>query len=176
MANQAYRLAKSRTVSCAAREAFRVMEKIDQFPEFMPNVNKLTVLENSGTRKVAEWDTSIDETPLTWVEEGIYDAENLVIRFRALEGVFERFDGSWRVIPVSPDHASGAAQASAGEQSLEAKPDQRCTIEFELVYEIGLPEIEEMIAPLLHERLAANVESMLAAIAKRTEGSVHTVS
>lgn len=150
MDNQAYRISVSRMIAGKARQAFRVMEEIDRFPEFMPNVNKLTILEDSGNRKVAEWDTCIDDTPLNWIEEGTYDADNLTISFHAREGVFARFDGCWRVIPET----SG------------------CKIEFELVYEIGLPEIEEMIAPLLHERLVANVESMLTAIASRTKTSV----
>jgi ribosome-associated toxin RatA of RatAB toxin-antitoxin module len=93
---------------------------------------------------VAEWDTTIDDAPLSWVEEGIYDKTNRIVRFRALEGVFDRFDGYWQVEP-------------AGDGS---------RVTFELTYEIGLPEIEEIVGPLLRKRMVENAESMLAAIEK----------
>ncbi len=132
----------SRHLSRPATEAFKVVEDIESFPKFMPNVNAITVLEADDQRRVAEWDITIDDAPLTWIEEGIYDHKNLSVRFRAIEGVFDRFDGYWQVVPN-------------GEGS---------RVEFELIYEIGLPEIEEVIGPILRERLIENCESMLAAI------------
>jgi ribosome-associated toxin RatA of RatAB toxin-antitoxin module len=139
----------SRTIQRDARDAFRVVEEIEQFPNFIPNVTQITILENSKERKVAEWVTSLDGTPLVWVEEGIYDHEKLEVKFRAVDGIFDRFDGTWRVI----------------------KLESGCTIEFELTYELGLPEIEDLIAPLLRERLIENAEVMLGAVADRTESS-----
>src|SRR5262245_21951187 len=127
-----------REVKRPAAEVFHVVEDIERFPEFLPNVTAITIVEQSRTRKVANWDTLIDNTPLSWLEEGIYDHDHFVVHFRALEGVLERFDGVWRVDVCS---------------------DGRSRISFELMYEIGLPEIEDLIGPMLRERLAANAES-----------------
>jgi ribosome-associated toxin RatA of RatAB toxin-antitoxin module len=143
-----YTINMTRRLSRTAEEAFRVVEDIERFPEFMPSVNAINLIEVDGDRKVAEWDITIDDAPLDWVEEGIYDHDNLIVRFRALEGVFDRFDGYWQ---VEPD----------GEGS---------RVRFELSYEIGLPEIEEIVGPILRVRMIENAESMLDAIEQRVGG------
>lgn len=149
VSNPVYQIEMSRTLRQPAAEAFKVVEDVECFPEFMPNVNSVTLLESAGRRKVAAWSATLDDAPLDWVEEGIYDPENYVVRFRALEGVFDRFDGFWQ---VTPD----------GEGS---------RVTFVLTYEIGLPEIEEIVGPLLRERMIENAESMLVAIEKRVGGT-----
>lgn len=145
MPDTTYKIAMARHLDRPAAEAFEIVEDLERFPEFMPNVNSLTLLEVDGDRKVAAWETTIDDAPLDWVEEGIYDRQNMIVRFRSLEGVFDRFDGFWQVAPE-------------GEGS---------RVTFELLYEIGLPEIEEIVGPLLRERMIENAESMLTAIEKR---------
>ena len=145
MAERSYRIAISRRVACDPAAAYAVVEDIERFPEFMPNVDDIRIIESSGQRKVAHWDTTIDDAPLDWVEEGIYEPEELRVRFRSLEGVFDRFDGFWQV-----EAADGG-----------------CEVVFELEYRIGLPEIDEIIGPILRERLIDNTEAMLAAIEDR---------
>ena len=145
MPDTTYKIAMARHLDRPAAEAFEIVEDLERFPEFMPSVNSLTLLEVDGDRKVAAWETTIDDAPLDWVEEGIYDRQNMIVRFRSLEGVFDRFDGFWQVTPE-------------GEGS---------RVTFELLYEIGLPEIEEIVGPLLRERMIENAESMLTAIEKR---------
>jgi coenzyme Q-binding protein COQ10 len=147
MGNEVYTLSLSKELSQSADAAFRIVEEIERFPEFMPNVVSIRILESSRDRKVAEWDTRIDDAPLVWIEEGIYDKAARIVRFRSIEGVFDRFDGSWQVQP----HGDG------------------CSVSFELTYEIGLPEIEEFISPILRERLLENVGSMMTAIEKRAQ-------
>ena len=141
----AYVIKLSRHLAQPAADAFAAVEDIERFPEFMPNVNAIRVIESSDTRKVAEWDTTIDDAPVSWVEEGVYDRDNFLVRFRALEGVFDRFDGYWQVTP----EAEGS------------------TVTFELIYVIGLPEIEDLVGPILRERLVQNAERMLEAIDMR---------
>ncbi len=152
MTNTTYDIAMSRFLNRPADEAFAIVEDLERFPEFMPNVNSLTLIEADANRKVATWDILIDDAPLDWVEEGFYDKENLIVRFRSLEGVFERFDGSWQVVPE-------------GEGS---------RVNFELTYELGLPEIEEIVGPILRERMIENVESMLSAIEQRISHPTET--
>ncbi len=145
MPDRSYRIDISRRVACEPAHAFAVVEELERFPEFMPNVEAIRVLEDDGRRKVAHWDTVIDDAPLDWVEEGIYDHDALLVRFRALEGVFDRFDGFWQVKPA----------------------DEGSEVVFELEYIIGLPEIDEIIGPILRERLIENAEAMLEALEGR---------
>ena len=59
--------------------------------------------------------------------------------------MFDRFDGFWQVTPVDDDSE----------------------VTFELEYRIGLPEIDDIIGPVLKERLITNTEAMLAAVEER---------
>lgn len=145
MAGDSYHISMSRRIACRAAAAYAVVEDIGHFPDFMPNVDAITILEEDGHRKVAHWETTIDDAPLDWVEEGIYDPDQLLVRFRSLEGVFDRFDGSWQVKPV----------------------DGGSEVVFDLEYSVGLPEIDEIIGPILRERLLENSEAMLAAVEGR---------
>lgn len=145
MANTAYTIEMSRWLERPPEHGFRIMEDVERFPEFMPNVNEVRLLEVDGNRKIASWNITLDDAPLSWIEEGIYDPEGLRIDFRSIEGVFDRFDGYWRVV----------------------REGKGSRITFELIYEIGLPEIEEIVGPLLRRRLVENAESMLDAIEER---------
>lgn len=142
-----YTISMSRYMKCPAVNVYKVVEDIEHFSEFMPNVTAIVVLKHEGNHKITRWETMLDDAPFDWVEEGVYDHQNLSVRFRALEGLFERFDGVWQVTP----EVDG------------------CRLTFELTYGIGLPEIEDMIAPILQDLMNKNVDSMLAAIEKRME-------
>ncbi|TMD31527.1 MAG: hypothetical protein E6J04_11645 [Chloroflexi bacterium] len=91
MPNTTYEIAMSRRLNRPTSIAYKVVEDIERFPEFMPNVNSLILLEAEGNRKVAAWDITIDDAPLSWIEESIYDKQNLIVHFKSLEGVFDRF-------------------------------------------------------------------------------------
>jgi coenzyme Q-binding protein COQ10 len=147
MANTTYDISLSHDLHQSTSIAYKVVEDLERFPEFMPNVNSLVLLESEGNRKVAAWDIMIDDAPLDWIEEGIYDKDNMIVHFRSLEGVFDRFDGFWQV----------------------SKTDEGSRVTFQLTYEIGLPEIEDIVGPILRDRMIDNVESMLEAIEKWVE-------
>ncbi|MBV9229262.1 MAG: SRPBCC family protein, partial [Chloroflexi bacterium] len=56
MPNTTYEIVMSRRLKQSSVKAFKVVEDLERFPEFMPNVNSLTLLEEDGNRKVAAWD------------------------------------------------------------------------------------------------------------------------
>lgn len=146
---KATRLKLTRNLKAPAAEAYGIVEEIERFPDFMENVTTVQMLSNDGKRKVAAWELVIDDAPLNWIEEAVYDKKRLRVDFRATEGVFERFDGFWQVHPK----------------------DNGCTVELQLEYEVGLPEIEHIIGPILKERLTANLELMLECIEDRAKHS-----
>src|SRR5205807_8296781 len=98
MRNTTYEIAMSRRLNRSTSIAYKVVEDIERFPEFMPNVNSLILLEAEGNRKVAACDITIDDAPLSWIEEGVYDRQNLIVHFKSLEGVSDGFDWYWQAI------------------------------------------------------------------------------
>lgn len=139
-----YEMTLEQTLSVDADAIFAVLEAPERFHEFMPHVNRVTVMESLDAEITAHWETEIDGIPLEWIERAVYDRESGRIRFWALDGVFDRFDGVWEVTEIGPGSR----------------------ISFSLCYEIGLPEIEPMVAPLLHTRLDESIRAMLASMEK----------
>ena len=60
---------------------------------------------------------TIDDAPLDWIEEVQYDEPKHRVEFRAIEGIFERFDGFWQ---VSLD-ASGSASTPDIEYEIDLR-------------------------------------------------------
>jgi coenzyme Q-binding protein COQ10 len=134
-----HRITLRRRLPVQAEVAYQLVVEIEKFPEFMENVIAVRLLEFGPDRKVAAWETLIDGAPLDWTEEGLYDPARLRVDFRALDGVFDRFDGYWQV----------------------TADDDGCEVDLQLDYVVGLDEIEDIIGPILQERLSANLASML---------------
>lgn len=137
----------SKRTSASPDAAYRIVVDVEQFPDFMDNVMRVEVLLAENDRKVVVWEALIDDVLLEWTEEGVYFNDLKRLEFRAIEGAFERFDGFWQ---VHDDEAGSRVEVS-------------------LDYEIGLPEIEDIIGPLLRERLIQNFEGMLTCLARRAE-------
>jgi coenzyme Q-binding protein COQ10 len=135
-----------RTLRAEPNRAFDVVYDVARFPSFMPSVTSAKVISDDGDHKVVEWEMSIDGAPLSWTEDIRYDRQRLTADFKALDGMFLHFDGSWCV--------------RAGENGTE--------IEVSVFYDLGLPEIEEIIGPILDERLRQNLDAMLENIETQT--------
>lgn len=135
----------SKTLRVNPKQAFDIVYNVENFPTFMPNVTGARVITNNGDVKTVEWDMLIDGVPLNWLEEVRYDRELMTAEFRSLDGVFSHFDGTWRVW----------VNASVTE------------LEVSLFYDLGLPEIEDIIGPVLEERLRRNLDAMLESIEMR---------
>ncbi|MER8766877.1 MULTISPECIES: SRPBCC family protein [unclassified Mesorhizobium] len=147
VADEPNRIAIVRLLRATPERTFEVVYDVEKFPEFMPNVLSARVLQGSEVRKLVEWEMTIDDAPLCWIEEIDFDHAQRSTRFRAVEGAFLRFDGSWTVTGC----------------------DAGTNLEVTVDYDLGVPEIEEFIAPILKVRLTENLEAMLDYIEARAD-------
>lgn len=134
-----------RDLQVNASEAFRIVIDVERFPEFMKNVSFARVVAEENDRKIVDWQMIVEEVELEWREEIRYDAEKTRAEFQLVEGIFARFDGHWQVSPMP----FGAR------------------IELFVEYDLGLPEIDNIIGPILKERLLQNLELMLTCLTAR---------
>jgi uncharacterized membrane protein len=134
-----------RELRATAEVAFDVVYHVELFPTFMPHIQSVEILSGDENRKQVLWHMTIDGAPLIWTEDIVYDRANFLAEFAALDGAFSRFDGSWRATPTA--HGS--------------------RLEVSVLYSLGLPEIEDIIGPILEARLRENLEAMLDSIDKR---------
>ncbi len=143
------RIEQSLFVAADPQVSYNLAKNMERYPDFMPDVNSVSVIERSENRTVTEWDTNVDGTPFMWTEEDLFDDEAKTIAYRLLEGDLEKFEGVWKFSSVD-----GGTQVSL-------------TVD----YDFGLPELEELIGPTLHEKVEENTLMMLTSMKKEIEGS-----
>jgi coenzyme Q-binding protein COQ10 len=137
-------------VDAPPRDVYELAKDQERFPEFMPDVELVTVLERSGDRTLSRWKTLVEEAPIEWVEEDIFDDAARRVDYRLLEGDLDTFEGSWTF-----DERGG-----------------KTFVCLQVTYDFGVPTLAELIGPLLHRKVQENSEMMLAALKREAEANV----
>lgn len=82
------------------KEVFALLTAIEKFPEFMENVKSVEVLEKSSARTVSRWEVDLEGLTLNWKQIDIASEATKRIRFRMVEGDFDRLEGEWRLFEL----------------------------------------------------------------------------
>jgi ribosome-associated toxin RatA of RatAB toxin-antitoxin module len=117
----------------------------------MPDVESVVILERGEQRVVSRWKTLVEDAPIEWTEEDLFDDEHCVITYRLLEGDLDRFDGTWSFRQLE----NGATQ-----------------VDLLVDYDFGVPTLAELIGPLLEQKVRENSAMMLAALKSQAEGQM----
>lgn len=128
---------------------YELAKDMEAYPDFMPDVESVKVIERGAKRTVTEWETSVDGTPILWTEEDLFDDENYVIDYRLVEGDLDKFEGQWRFLR----HGSSTQ------------------VVLTVDYDFGIPELTNLIGPTLELKVGENSEMMLLGMKRRIEGS-----
>jgi len=128
---------------------FERVRRLDRYPEFMPDVKRVKILETSLTSGASEWDIDIEGCPLHWLERDTFDNDNYIFEFRTIEGDFDVFNGRWQVL----DSPRGSR------------------VIFTVSYLVGIPVIEDIIGPILKIKIERNTQKMLDDLKKEIEAS-----
>lgn len=145
-------VACSIVVRAAARDVYELAKDQERFPDFMPDVELVTVLERHGDRTISRWKTLVEEAPIEWIEEDIFDDAALRVDYKLLEGDLDTFEGSWTF----------------------QERDGLTYVELGIEYDFGVPTLAELIGPTLHKKVRENGDMMLAAL--KAEAETLTVS
>ncbi len=137
-------------VHAPAREVYELAKDQERFPEFMPDVELVTVLERDGDRAISRWKTLVEDAPIEWIEEDLFDDERRRVDYKLLEGDLETFEGAWTF-----DERDGATH-----------------VRLEVTYDFGVPTLAELIGPTLDRKVRENSEMMLAALKREAEAAV----
>ncbi len=137
-------------VHAPASVVYELAKDQERFPEFMPDVELVTVLERAGDRVVSRWKTLVEDAPIEWIEEDLFDDVARRVDYKLLEGDLERFEGAWTF-----EERDGATLVTLG-----------------VDYDFGVPTLAELIGPTLHKKVEENSEMMLAALKREAEASL----
>ena len=136
-------------VAAPARKVYELAKEQERFPEFMPDVESVTVLERHSDRIVTKWKTLVEEAPIEWVEEDRFNDEEERIDYKLTEGDLDKFEGAWTFTE------------SGGVTKVVLTVD----------YDFGVPVLAELIGPTLQRKVQENSEMMLAALKREAEKS-----
>jgi ribosome-associated toxin RatA of RatAB toxin-antitoxin module len=135
-------------VAAPAREVYELAKDPQRFPEFMPDVESVTVLERRDDVIITRWKTLVEEAPIEWTEEDRFDDERTRIEYRLTEGDLDKFEGVWTFDEVG---------------------DGTTRVVLTVDYDFGVPTLAELIGPTLQRKVQENSEMMLAGLKREAE-------
>jgi ribosome-associated toxin RatA of RatAB toxin-antitoxin module len=134
-------------VAAPARAVYELAKDQERFPEFMPDVETVKVLERHPDRVISRWKTLVEEAPIEWTEEDRFDDAALRIDYALLEGDLDTFEGAWTF------------------EERDGLTHVLLTVE----YDFGVPTLAELIGPTLQKKVLENSEMMLRALKVQAE-------
>jgi coenzyme Q-binding protein COQ10 len=134
-------------IAAPARVVYELAKDQERFPQFMPDVETVVILERRSDRVVTRWKTLVEEAPIEWTEEDRFNDEALRIDYKLLEGDLDKFEGAWTF-----DERDGVTHVLLG-----------------VDYDFGVPTLAELIGPTLQKKVRENSEMMLAALKAEAE-------
>jgi len=141
----------SLSIAAPPDRVYAVARDVERFPEFMPEVQRITILESDpdGRRQLVEWVGLIPSFRLTvkWTEEDHWDDVERTCRFRQVKGDFTEYGGAWRF------------ESDGGGTRFDS----------EVHYELEIPTIGPLIRGVVKKIMTENMERLQAAIKQRCE-------
>lgn len=134
-------------IAAPARKVYELAKEQERFPEFMPDVESVTVLERHPGHIVTKWKTLVEEAPIEWVEIDRFNDAEARIDYQLTEGDLDKFEGAWTFV-----ENGGITKVSL-------------TVD----YDFGVPVLAELIGPTLQRKVQENSEMMLAALKREAE-------
>jgi coenzyme Q-binding protein COQ10 len=134
-------------VEAPPRDVYELAKDQERFPQFMPDVESVTVVERRPDGVVTKWKTLVEEAPIEWIEEDRFDDAATRIDYRLIEGDLDTFEGSWTF-----EADAGATLVTLG-----------------VTYDFGVPTLAELIGPTLQKKVRENAEMMLAGLKAEAE-------
>jgi uncharacterized membrane protein len=130
---------------------YAVARDVESFPEFMPDVKSVRILEKSedGSRTLTEWIAYASQLKLQvkWTEQDIWNDANHTCRFRQVKGDYDQMEGLWEFLP----HSEGALFRST------------------LDYELRVPLLGAIVQKVVHHLVTQNLKGILEGVKARAE-------
>jgi len=130
---------------------YATAKDIERFPDWMPDMESITVVSREGGKVVSKWVGRVEEFKrfLRWTEEDLWDDDKKTCVFRTLEGDWDKYEGEWSFI-------------SEGDKT---------RLKLRLEFEFNVPLIGALIKGLLKKLVEKNSRNMLQALAARAASS-----
>ncbi|EAX46523.1 hypothetical protein TcarDRAFT_0201 [Thermosinus carboxydivorans Nor1] len=82
-------------VNCDKSKIYPILKDMEKYPEFMPDLVSVEVLERKDNTTITRWVSNVDGRIIKWTEVDTFDDENMHIAYRQIEGDLKKFEGEW---------------------------------------------------------------------------------
>ena len=130
---------KSVLVPYAAAEMFELVDRVDQYPQFLPWCAGAQVLEATERRKTARLDIDYHGVRAQFTTDNVNEPPALII-ITLRSGPFRQLHGEWRF------------------RALDANA---CKVEFDLRYEFASQILERIVGPVFNHIANTFVEAFV---------------
>jgi len=134
-------------IAAPRHQIYALAKDLERYSDFMPDVEYVKVLSRDGNTAVSRWKTLVEEAPIEWTEEDVFDDVNTRIDYKLIEGDLDKFEGAWTFV-----ERDGVTHVCLGVE-----------------YDFGVPTLAELIGPTLERKVRENSEMMLAALKREAE-------
>ncbi len=134
-------------IRAPVKTVYALAQDVERFPEVMPDLEAVRVLQRDGNRTVTEWVGRIQGRRVRWVEEDVWDDATYTCTFRQQEGDFDRYEGVWSFEPA----------------------DGWCRTRLVVDFALTIPLLGPLLGNLIVLLVRKNVEKMLDALRLRAE-------
>ncbi len=139
-------------INAPLETVFALARDQSSFPQFMPDVESVTVAERSegGSRTVTDWVAVASDFKLKvrWTEEDLWDEAAHTCRFTQLKGDYTAYGGLWTFTPEGPNVTA---------------------FKSEIDYELDIPLIGPLLKAVVARLMRDNTQKILDAIKARAE-------
>jgi coenzyme Q-binding protein COQ10 len=138
------------TIGVPVAKVYETARDVERFPEYMPNLRSVEVVERQGNRVVTRWVGEVEDLriKIRWTEEDVWDPEARTCTFRQIEGDYKTLRGLWRFVDLG---------------------DGKTRFESEVEIEYDVPLIGPLIKGLIAKKAKENLDHTLAAVKRQAE-------
>ena len=128
---------KSVILGYSAAQMFALVDKVEDYPKFLPWCGGVEIKERAGDRLVAAISIHYHGVKQSFTTENT-NVPPTSMQMKLVEGPFRQLDGQWQFLPLR---------------------DDACKVEFELQYEFSSKLLEKLIGPVFSMIANSFVES-----------------
>src|SRR5574341_1099607 len=137
----------STVIHAPVERVYALAKDVEEFPNFMPDLERVTVLERLPGGTVTEWVGLVQGRKIRWIEEDQWDDARHACTFKQRSGDFTRYEGVWEFQPVPEGTRTSL------------------TVDFQL----DIPLAGALLSNLVRVLMRKNCESMLSALKGQAE-------
>lgn len=128
---------------------YELAQDIERLPEFLPNVERVTVQRREDGKLLSEWVGRVPEfnRNIAWVEEDVWDHTAHKCEFTCLSGDWDQYDGTWTF----------------------AEEGNGTRVVLDIRYEYNVPLIGALIRKLLQKLVARSADETLEGLRQMAE-------